>query len=100
MSNWQKEAIKRFRELHPEISDETWNEVINSVGGSFNHTYKIETTQPLFTLTAEEVEVVKHFLSCDKDVLGMSLPTWERDLMINDLDHILNKIKQWQETLK
>ena len=54
----------------------------------------------LFTLTTEEVEIVKHFLSCDKDVLGMSLPTWERELMVKDLEHILTRINQWQETLK
>lgn len=52
--------------------------------------------QPLFTLTPEEVTIVEHFLSCDKDVLGMSLPTWERDLMIRDLEHILDKIKDYQ----
>lgn len=53
--------------------------------------------QPLFTLTPEEVTVIEHFLSCDKDVLGMALPTWERDLMISDLNHILTRIKQWQD---
>lgn len=54
--------------------------------------------QPLgFTLTPEEVEIVKHFLSCDKNVLGMSLPTWERNLMEKDLEHILSRIKKWQD---
>ena len=86
---------KNLQIVEPEINDEGYY-VIGNVAihpDVFHQQY-----QPLgFTLSAEEVEVVKHFLFCDKDVLGMSLPTWERDLMITDLEHILARIKQWQD---
>ena len=53
----------------------------------------------LFTLTPEEVVIVNHFLTCDKNKLEKEEKSFENDLMINDLDHILNKIKQWQDEI-
>lgn len=55
--------------------------------------------QPLFILTLEEVVIVNHFLTCDKRRLEQEEKSFENDLMINDLDHILNKIKQWQDEI-
>ena len=58
---------------------------------------KAMQTQPLFTLTAEEVTIVEHFLTCDKRKLETYESSQENDIMIGDLNHILNKIKQWQD---
>lgn len=55
--------------------------------------------KPQFTLTAEEVTIVNHFLTCDKNKLEKEEKSFENDLMISDLDHILNKIKQWQNEI-
>ena len=52
--------------------------------------------KPLFTLTAEEVTVVEHFLTCDKRKLETYNPSQENDIMIEDLNHILNKIKDYR----
>lgn len=50
-----------------------------------------------FTLTSDEVIIVNHFLTCDKRRLEQEEKSFENDLMIKDLDHILNKIKLWQD---
>lgn len=102
MDKWQKEAIKRFRELHPEISDETWNEAINGVGGSFNHIIKIETPQPLFTLTPEEVELVERSLIALYDIFdtdverGIYPISDELKREMEEVKLLLTRIKQWQ----
>ena len=56
-----------------------------------------KTHQPLFTLTPDEVIIVNHFLTCDKNKLEKEEKSFENDLMISDLEHVLNKIKQWQK---
>ena len=53
-------------------------------------------TKPLFTLTAEEVTIVEHFLTCDKMTLETYESSQENDIMIADLTYILNKIKDYQ----
>lgn len=52
--------------------------------------------QPLFTLTAEEVTIVEHFLTYDKMLLETYESSQENDIMIGDLNHILNKIKDYR----
>lgn len=53
--------------------------------------------KPLFTLTAEEVTIVEHFLTCDKKKLETYESSQENDIMIEDLNHILRRIKEWQD---
>lgn len=52
--------------------------------------------QHLFTLTPSELIIVKHFLSCDKNKLEKEESSLERDLMLEDIKHILDKIEKYE----
>lgn len=57
---------------------------------------ELKRLRKLFTLNESEVIVVQHFLTCDKKTLESYESSFENDLMIGDLNHILNRIKEWQ----
>lgn len=62
------------------------------------------TSQSLFTLTTEEVEVVYNTLNGLKTIASSFNPAWrisEEDSRTTKIaDKLLTRIKQWQETLK
>ena len=57
---------------------------------------ELKKLRKLFTLDEYEVIIVEHFLICDKKKLESYESSLENDIMIEDLKHILNRIKDWQ----
>ena len=100
--SWNREEVKKkVEELFPDFSfDESTPSLTASINIVDDKTDIKVNAQPLFTLTPEEVIIVNHFLTCDKNKLEKEEKSFENDLMINDLNQILNRIKQYQnETL-
>ena len=54
------------------------------------------TSEPLFTLTAEEVEIFEELLNSAKDRLLNLKPTFEGAERIIKINNLLTRIKQWQ----
>lgn len=48
-------------------------------------------------LIADDIIIIEHFLTCDKEQLLKEESYLERDIMIADLEHVLNKIKEWKK---
>ena len=106
MKDKQKEIIERIKALHPEISGKSLNETIEGILGNFNHTITLETTQHLFTLTAEEVEEVLMAIgNRARDFLKAEFAMVQKGNELEDcwthphlviMDRLVGRIKQWQ----